>query len=318
MTAIVLAHIAQDVYVPPPLWEGITSFWEAPNGDIWNLLDGSSGIALCPGTRGWDNPEYDEFTEAMPGLDGVTFQGVRAKPREVLWALAMYHPGSPTEILELDSMFWDTMDPEAFGWWHVVGPQGARRRLQIRFRQDTGEGWEFLPGTTEWLKYGIYLEATLQPYWQGDPISVVFDRETDSDFFGADDAPDFNIASSNSEARATITNPGKKEAWPVWRFDGYTEAGAEVGAVGRTTRIPIAVPEGRTLIIDTNPRVNTALLGTWNNTTGQLQNATNVMRQFGVTDFAPIPHGRDVPLTIRSSGSGSTRASITPLYRRAW
>lgn len=317
MVAIVLAHIPQEVYVPPSMWQGITSYWEAPNGDMWNLLDGSSGIALCPGTRGWDNPEYDEFKASAPGLAGATFQGVRAKPREVLWALAMYEPASPSAILALDSDFWDTMDPEQFGWWHVIGPRGTRRKLQVRFVKDTGAGWEYLPGTTDWLKYGIYLEATLQPYWQGDPVSVVFDREGDTDFFGPG-APDFTIGSSNSEAAATITNAGQVDVWPVWRFDGYTEAGAEVGATGRTTKIPIAVPEGQTLIIDTNPRVNTALLGTWNAARRELVNTTNVMRQIGITNFAPIPRGRDVPLTIRSSGSGVTQASITPLYRRAW
>lgn len=316
MASIVLAQLPQDTYVPPPMWQGITSWWEAPNGDIWNLIDGSSGIALCPGTRGFDNPEYDIYKETSPGMPGATMQGARAQSREVYWVLAIHQPDSPDAVLDLDSRFWDTMDPEAFGWWYVRTARGTRR-LRIRFDNDNGHAWDHLPGTTEWIKYGIYLEATEQPYWQGEPVSVIYDPEDETDLFG-DGAPDFNIGSGTTQSTATITNPGQTDAWATWRLDGPIEAGAVVGVGTRTTTVPVAVDAGKTLILNTNPRINTAQIGTWDESSKTLVGFTNVMREFGVTDFAPIPRGKDVPVTVSSVGSGTISASITPLYRRAW
>ena len=318
MVAIVLAGSNAPTFVPPQLWSGIESWWEAPNGDIWNLLDGSSGISLRPGTRGFGNPEYDSPQEELPGIPGARFRGTRPKAREVFWVLGIYEPRESGDILDLDAKFWDTMDPDAFGWWYVKTPKGQVRRLQVRFRGEGDTAWDLLPGTSEWMLYGLYLEATERPLWEGAAITAAFPPPKESSFFGETGGPPFMISRGSSTETATLTNPGQADAWPVWRIDGpFTST--SVGTVGYTTTIPINIPAGRTLIIDTDPRTGTAYLGTWNNTTQSLNpGATNVMRQIGVTNFAPIPKGKDVPLTLTAVGTGLISATITPLYRRAW
>lgn len=319
MAAIVLAGQSRPSgFMPTPLWQGIESWWEAPNGDTWNLTNGSSGVLLRPGTRGFGNPEFESHQEELPGLGGATFLGTRAKSREVFWVLGIYEPKGSQEFLSLDADFWDTMDPDAFGWWYVRTPNGSTRRLRIRFRDEGSTPWELKPGTSEWMSYGIYLEATEQPLWEGTTITVGFPPPKVTSFFGATGGPPFTIGVSSSTETARITNPGQADAWPVWRLDGpFTSA--TVGTVGRTTAIPVNIPAGRTLIIDTDPRTATAYLGTWNNSTQSLADgATNVMRQIGVTNFAPIPKGRNVPLTLNAVGTGLISATITPLYRRAW
>lgn len=317
MAAIVLADQRAPDYVPPPLWPGIDSWWEAPNGDTWNLVNGSSGICLRPGTRGFGNPEYESHQEELPGLGGATFLGTRAKPREVFWVLAVYEPDSAQEFLMHDAKFWDTMDPDEFGWWYVKTPLGQQRRLRVRFRDEGNTSWDFLPGTMDWTSYGLYLEATEQPLWEGETITVAFDPPTVTDFFGPDGGPPFTIGSGSSTETATISNPGQADAWAVWRIQGPMTS-VTVGSVGRSTVIPINVPAGRTLIIDTDPRTATARLGTWNSSSQTLTGWTNVMRQIGITNFAPIPKGKNVPLTLNAVGSGQISATITPLYRRAW
>jgi hypothetical protein len=69
----------------------------------------------------------------------------------------------------------------------------------------------------------------------------------------------------------------------------------------------VALVEGDTLVIDTDPTVQCAWL-----------NGVDVTAQLGSADFAPIPAGEDRTLSLALVGAGSVQAEIRPRYYKAW
>jgi len=116
----------------------------------------------------------------------------------------------------------------------------------------------------------------------------------------------FNISSGSQLSTAKITNDGDLEAWPVWTVTGPLTS-VTVGVDGSTVQWDVALLEGDVLVIDTDPAVQSAWL-----------NGDDVTDQLGTADFAPIPAGHELPLSLTMAGAGSVEAAITPRHYRAW
>jgi hypothetical protein len=80
-----------------------------------------------------------------------------------------------------------------------------------------------------------------------------------------------------------------------------------VGVDGRAVQWNVALTADDILVIDTDPTVQSAWL-----------NGVDVTSQLGSADFAPIPAGHELPLSLTMAGTGSVEAAITPRYYRAW
>jgi len=115
-----------------------------------------------------------------------------------------------------------------------------------------------------------------------------------------------NVSSASKLASAAMTNQGDLEAWPVWTVKGPVTS-VTVGVDGRTVQWNVALTADDILVIDTDPTVQSAWL-----------NGVDVTAQLGSADFAPIPAGDELPLSLTMAGTGSVEAAITPRYFRAW
>ena len=159
--------------------------------------------------------------------------------------------------------------------------------------------------TRGWASYGVSLIAD-NPFWTGEPVRRTWSQSDALDFYGGGDAPAFNISSGSQLSSAKLTNEGDLEAWPVWTIRGPLTS-VTVGVDGETVQWNTTMAADDILVIETDPTVQSAWL-----------NGVDVTGQLGTADFAPIPAGDEVPLSLTMAGTGSVEASITPRYYRAW
>jgi hypothetical protein len=163
-----------------------------------------------------------------------------------------------------------------------------------------------LPGRLGWETYGITLQAE-DPFWHGAPVVRSWGAATPVPFIDpATGAPPFNISSSATFDTASMPNLGDVPAWPVWTVTATgSVTSVTVGVNGRLVTYNGSLTPGQSLVIDS--RAMTAKVG-----------ATNTTPLLTVRNFAPIPEGSEVPLTVSMSGTGTIQAVLTPNYFRAW
>jgi hypothetical protein len=319
--------MASIAYAAPPVEalatarmpQGMRMTWESWDGTIWNIADGSEGVALMPGVRGLNMPPTRRHTQTSPAVHGSRRTGWIASEREVYWPTLVYKPIGEPDWADLDGDFWRSMHPDKPGIWSVTDPTGITRKLTCVYDSDGGHTTNILPSITGWEKYGIYLAAE-QPFWVGETLRRGWSGSGGTSFFGSG-APNFNISTASSASTATVGNPGDLDAWPEWTIVGPSTT-TTIGRPGRLIQVPFNVPAGKALIVDTDPSRQTVLYGDWVPDAltgfGYLNNPTSRFSDMGAIDFAPVPAGEAVPLSIVINGSGVVLMKLTPRHFRAW
>lgn len=309
------------IFVSPPLTpppspvnpgrELLDQRWVDVNGRAWSFMGEESGVILMRGVRGLGMPTYTHFRDDYTGTDGSYWRGLRAQSREVFWPIYIFHDGRSRDWVEHYNAFWDGLSPRAEGAWVVQGPHGEQRKLRLRYEKGGEEAYELDPSFYGWAKYGIHLRAD-QPYWEGAAIPRSWRTSEPVFFFGDDDeAPPFHISPPPSAEQATMTNPGDVATWPTWTLEGPLLEGTRVGVDGQAVELGFDVPSGSTLVIDTRPTAQTAIL-----------DGVDRTRDLASYGFAEIPPGKDVPVEVTliapPEGVGSATIEIVPLYERAF
>ena len=296
-------------------WHG-----EFDGGGILDLLDPAvDGLMLVQdGVRGLSMPPVQRWSSVSPALDGSRWRGHRVQEREVFWPLLVWSDAGTEAWVERDTRLWNTFRPDEVGTWTVATAQYGYRALRCRWVDDGDHSFGRDPLRTGWTVYGIRLVAE-QPYWEGETQTVSWDNEPAEPFFPG---PPFTISGSNSMDDAFLDNPGDVAAWPVWTVWGPCSS-AEIGVGGRKITIPFAVADDETLVIDTRPDAQTAIVSRETLVTtpgGWLEQAVEEVDRtadLGAVEFASIPPGEAVELSLSAAG-GSVQAELTPLYFRAW
>ncbi|MDQ1053169.1 hypothetical protein QE394_001097 [Arthrobacter sp. SORGH_AS 212] len=317
-------------YIPPvdpaPAWSGMPMTWTA-KGTEWALTDRSTGIFLLPGVRGLGSARQERHSTSSPAVAGSQYQGTSFLDREVMWPLKIWHNGGSTAWMERDRAFWKTMDPKDIGVWTVVHPDGNHRSLTLRFVDDGDHSRERNPLRIGWDRYNINLVAE-QPFWVGRPVVRSFIGEAPPPPFFGNDGPIVNIASDFSAANARMDNPGDEESFPRWFIDGDTES-AHVGVGEEIVHVPFPIDAGYCLVIESDPDL---IGGTLYEITASgaekkpservigvdMINPVDMSPELGETDFAPVPAGAQVPLSLSISGTGAVEVLLPTLYRRPW
>lgn len=314
----------------PPAWSRLPMTWTA-KGVEWSLSNPESGLFLLPGVRGLGSVRTDRHVTSSPGAAGSRFEGVSVLDREVFWPVHIYHDTGSVDWMLRDREFWRGMDPADTGVWRVTHPDGAHRSLALRFTSDgdhTSNGDPVLRG---WETYGITLVAE-KPYWEGAPEVKSFAGTAPPLPFFPDPASTsaeiVNIAPGYSVSNAAMDNPGDVESYPRWFIDGPATS-ASVGVGGVVVNVPFAVASGKCLVIESDPdsigatlyditaagltmKPSDRVIGT------DLTNPVDQTPQLGEADFAPIPAGSQVPLSLTLVGEGAVEALLPTLYRRPW
>jgi hypothetical protein len=228
--------------------------------------------------------------------------------------------------MERDRAFWSTMDPEDTGVWTIIHPDGKHRSLRLRFVDDGDHTRKTNPLRIGWETYGIHLVAE-QPFYEGDPVVRSWKNSTYQPFFDPTGPQLVNIGSGADTSTAVIDNPGDVESYPRWFIDDATTA--SVGVDGVVVNVPFAVPFGKSLVIESDPDLIGATL--YDITVAgmdlkpsdrevgvHLINPVDKSPDLGEADFAPIPAGQSVPLSLTLAGSGAVEVQLPTRYRRPW
>lgn len=317
-------------YMPPlpaaPAFSGLGMRWAA-KGTEWELTNPSTGLFLKPGIRGLGSAAYTRHSTESPAVAGSRFEGASFQDREVFWPVHIFSDAGSVEWMHRDREFWATMDPNDTGVWTVTHPDGSHRSLRLRFLNDGDKVHDRDPMRVGWDSYGITLVAE-QPFWVGDPVVKSFKGQAPPEPFFEPDGPQIvNISSSYSAANATMDNPGDVESYPRWYVDGET-ATVSVGVDGFVVDVPFAVPAGHCLVIESDPDLIGATLyevtadapsKPSDRVVGvHLINPVDKSAQLGEADFAPIPSGKQVPLSMEIMGPGKVECLLPTLHRRPW
>lgn len=293
---------------PPRTWIGLQMTWTGWDGSVWNLTEASEGAVMMSGVRGWSMPPVVHYTTAYASVAGARWRGHTVDAREVFWPIQLFHDSGSQAWIERDRAFWKTMRPSKVGTWTVKQPSGEERHLDCRFVDDSQQSYSHDPVLAGWSNYGINLAAE-QPYWRATPIRREWNAGGSLPFF--DPAGGFTISPSTTLDTASMLNPGDVDTYPVWEVHGPVTT-AQVGVAGRNITIPFAVADGDTLIIDTNPTAQTAILYSPGDA------PVDKTMDLGSVDFAPMPADAQTPVSLLVSGAGYVSLVMTPLYLRAW
>lgn len=328
MSVVILGAAAGATLVEPPRTggplvplpgedkTGLRQTWTGPDGTAYLLTRGQdrterTGVRLRQGVKGLGRPPVERTAQTSPVLAGSRTVSTRTAERPVLWPLAVYQGGTSQDWYDYDAAFWATLRPDVDGIWTVTQPDGTSRSLACRYVGGGDAAITRDPGVIGWATYLIDLVAE-QPYWRGDTVRREFADDPPLPFFGdaGTGGPPLNISASTTLTGATMLNPGDVEAYPVWTVHGpFTNV--VVGVDGRTITVPFTVPDGQSLVIDPRPqgpRGKSAYDSTGARRTAELQ----------APDFAAVPPGAAVPLTLDMTGTGSIVVELTPLYERAY
>lgn len=301
-------------------WPGLAGMTYQADGDdfLWDLLGDSGVLLMADGCRGLAMPPVDRYTDESPAVDGSRWRGMRVKEREAFWPLFVYHDGSSQEWVEHDRAFWQSLEPDRVGTWTVTHPDGKTvRRLRVRFTDDGDPAFDIDPARAGWAVYGVRMVAE-EPYWLGAPMRKQWTSATMVDFFNdSSKAPPFRISSGAAIGSATMSNPGRVPAWPTWTIDGPTTS-VDLGLSDQLIEVPFTIPSGQSLVVDTDPTAQTAMLYSAPGGVIDFGSAVERTGDLGATNFAPIPKGTAVELSLAMVGTGAVAAEITPRYYRAW
>lgn len=299
-------------YAPPPgpinHWGGLIVTWTDWEGTVWDLSDWRSGaFLLADGVEGLNMPATTDWVSSSPAVHGQRYRGGVTNPRSVFWPVHVWSEDSASQWERVDRAFWRGLQPGKFGTWSVTTPSGTKRSIRLRFVDDGQHQFSVDPFQRGWASYGVTLVAD-DPFWNGEPERRAWADQEGQNFYGGPAlfGPPFFISSASQLSTATLTNKGDVDAWPTWTIRGPATS-VQVGVGDRLVSWSGLLLEGDTLVIDTDPTVQTA----W-------KNGVDVTSALGSVDFTPIPAGSDRPLSLALSGTGSVEAAIVPRHYRAW
>jgi hypothetical protein len=303
-----IAFATLPIATPPPVspWRRSAVAWRGWDGSEWDLSDHESGVFLAgTGVEGLGTPDHQAWTGQSPATHGQYYRGHVVEPRKVFLPIYVYSDKGTDEWLERDRAFWRTLQPGKHGTWSVTTPTGGKRSLSCRFVDDGNQSFTRDPMIRGWASYGVSMIAD-NPFWTGEPARRTWAQSEGGDAFDAGPDAVLKISSASQLAAAKLTNEGDLEAWPVWTIKGPLTS-VTVGVDGATVQWDVTLAADDILVIDTDPTVQSAWL-----------NGDDVTDQLGTADFAPIPAGLELPLSLTMAGTGSVEAVIAPRYYRAW
>lgn len=289
-------------------WVACQHTWWGVDGSEWDLSHGLSGLALQTGVRGMRMPPVVRYSTKSPAVAGSFFRGVITDEREVFWPIKVWADAGSQAWIDLNNRFWASLDEGALGTWVITQLDGTRRALQCRYNGLADDSDDIDSGLQGWAVYGINLIAE-QPYWTGVTATRFFSLGVaGQNFFGGTSGggygPPFYISTGSTAATASITNEGDVSAWPTWTIKGPMTS-VVVGLNGHLITFP-AVSAGNTITLNTDPTDQVAYD----------QAGSDITALLTTVDFAPIPPGVEVPLTVTVVGTGTVRISVVPLYKR--
>lgn len=322
MAGIAYAVPAPSAPVPAPLWVKTGMTWTGHDGTVWDLTDPNGGVCLLrDGVEGLHHPKFTQWVRKGPAVPGQVFRGAIAEERNVVLPLVVFEDSGSKAWIEHDRKFWKSMHPRRLGTLTVSpGGTGAKRSIKLRYVPED-YSYEVDPALSRWAAYVALLVAD-QPFWTGTTVRAAWGTGGAQEFYEEDGPQLVNIMTGHTMANAAVTNDGDEDAWPVWTVIGPSTA-AHAGVGADVVEVPFVVPDGKAVVVDTDPRMRTALECDYTPATGNTPPLfTNPVDRTadltGAVNWARIPAGQTSPVNISITGGGAMMVELTPLYWRAW
>ncbi|MCO4256515.1 hypothetical protein [Pseudarthrobacter cellobiosi] len=322
MAGIAYAVPAPSAPVPAALWVKTGMTWTGHDGTVWDLTDPNGGVCLLrDGVEGLHHPKFTQWVRKGPAVPGQVFTGAIAEERNVVLPLAVFEDASSKAWIEHDRRFWKSMHPRRQGTLTVSpGGTGAKRSIKLRYIPED-HAYDTDPATRRWAAYVALLVAD-QPFWTGTTVRAAWGAGGAQEFYETVGPQLVNIMTGHTMANAAVSNDGDEDAWPVWTVIGPSTA-AHAGVGADVVEVPFVVAAGKAVVIDTDPRVRTALECDYTPATGNTPALfTNPVDRTadltGAVNWARIPAGQTSPVNISITGGGAMLVELTPLYWRAW
>lgn len=321
---VVFATKPPTVPAPAPIWSKTGVTWTGHDGSVWDLTDPSGGVCLLrDGVDGFHHPKFKQWVRQSPSVPGQTFTGAIAEPRELTLPLVVFEDASSQAWIKHDRAFWKSMHPRNEGTL-TVSPAGAgaKRSLRLRYVPED-HSYPTDPAMTRWAIYVAGMVAD-QPFWTGVPVVAAWSSGEVKDFFEKIGPHLINIVTGHTTEGATVRNEGDEDAWPVWTIVGPAVS-AHMGVGPDVVEVPFEVPGGKALVVDSDPRVRTAIEYDYTPPNPELKTPalyTNPVDRTvdltGAVNWARIPAGGESPVNVEIAGLGIIQVELTPLYWRAW
>lgn len=277
-------------------WDG--SEWDLVNGPLRATKQTMSMLLAF---------ESESFVSQSAYVHGQRFQSWTAKAREFDLQVATAVPYGELAWLALDAAWKRIMRPDKTVLFSVSDMAGTVRTLTARMvSEDTPLDVDPSGRRRTVLTYGLVAD---DPWWYGDPIVETFEATAEPvSFYGPTGlGPPFHLGSSSTPGRASVSNRGDVDEWPVWTFYGPTPRfSARVG--GQLIAGEFAIPDSDYVTVDTRPFRKSALLS----------DGTNVTRALASRQFARVPAGENVPVEVLTYGPSMSTLTLTPKFFRGY
>lgn len=296
--------------------------WVGWDGSEWDLNSGRVHLTKA-GIAGLGSLTFDDFTQDTALLDGQRFTGWRAQPRPVLLPILIGQAATDLEWLATDRAWWHTMHPAKPGSLIVTASDGQARSIKLRFVDDGNMAFEVDP-TINRMSTAVVNMIADDPWWIGKSFSQRFSGgSTPINWLGgaAGKGPPLIFGSANTLGAATLTNPGEVDVWPTHYIDGPVGS-FNITINGAPVSASMTLSPTQQLRIETSPDRQVAYLvdGGVIGPDGikRIGTETNVTKLLEHVEFARVPAGLSVPVSITLNGTGNITIAGDPRFFRAW
>lgn len=292
--------------------------WEGADGSHWDLLDPLSGVQAVA-IEGLGMPGFVQQWAELAAREGAKYEGTTWGVNTVNMTVSVGDgrqiPGhlrrQRDEWRALDAAWKRSVSPERPGRLVVVTGAGSRS-LELQLEQPFAPPAGRNPALRGEATYQLQLTAGDAPWWLGEEVAHDYSWASVSEpfFGGASGGVLLYISKSSTTDRASIANPGDRDAWPRWWARGpFTSV--SLGVDGSVVRLPFALGPGQKVFVDSFEQtiVNEQGASLW------------PLMGYANPTFRPIPAGGLATLEIlfTSPGEGATLGvAITPRFEGPW
>lgn len=295
--------VAWDVETQPLSWR-----WTSWTGESWELTNRTSPVIKLRGALGLGPVDPEHWYSEAPTMDGSSWDGYRVGKGQLFVPVRVKGTDSQ-DFIEKNASFLRSLAAGKEGVMRITRPNGEWREARCRYASGADQAMNLDPVKQCEATYPITWDRA-NPYWSGPRVKMVFGSGADVPFFPG---PPFHINPGRTIAAARFTNPGTEGASALWRIHGpFTGFSVGVGEGDEAAVVSLELTKlaGQWVQIDMAPDKRTIVDASGNDWWLAATTA----------DFADIPPGDDLPLTIVVPGSGdetSVELSFEPQYSSA-
>lgn len=286
---------------------GVTVVLTGADGSTWDLTHGP--VRLQPGVVGLKPADVEHLLSTAPGVPGAQHHGVKEAPATMRLRVFLTATAA-LPMRDLEGALWDALNPDADCQITVITPDALARTRTVRFVGVDDDPTDRDPLIILNASHPLVFVAP-DPYWVGPAVSYLFKPDTPAPFLAppaAGSTTVFNFTAASATTSAAVDNPGDVPTWLSYAITGPT--GFTVGVADST--VVGSVGTDTTMFVDTHPARQTIGYAVGDND-------EDAWLQITARDFAAIPRGTDVPITIGLTNAGAGAAvqvTLAPRYRR--